>query len=420
MSTVVAVSVNHHTVPLHMLERMTVHPSTLAKVLVDLQDRDHLSEVVVLSTCNRTEVYAVAETFHGALGDINRFFSGLSGFDVHRFVDHLITAYDEGAASHLFGVAAGLRSAVVGEHEILGQVRTAWDSARDAGTSGPRLDALFRHALETGKRARTETAISRGTASVSAAAVQLAEARVGSLVGKSVLVLGAGEIGVAMATTLHHHGVGELLVANRTRTKAAAVASKVHGTTVELHELPVALERVDVLLTATSATEVVLDRDDVVAVMASRLGRDLVIVDTGMPRDVDPGAATVSGVTLLDLDSIRAFAEAGLDSRRSELAKVTTIVVEEVDRFSAESAGRLVVPVVTALREHFTDVMHDSLHRYDSRLAGLSAEQRETVEAMMRQFVAKISHEPTIALKESAGTPKGARLADSARSLFDL
>jgi glutamyl-tRNA reductase len=420
MSTVVAVSVNHRTVPLDMLERMTVHPSTMSKVLLDLRDRDHLSEVVVLSTCNRTEVYAVAETFHGALGDINRFFSGLSGLDVHRFVDHLITAYDEGAASHLFGVAAGLRSAVVGEHEILGQVRTAWDTARDAGTSGPRLDALFRHAMETGKRARTETAISRGTASVSAAAVQLAEARVGSLVGKSVLVLGAGEIGVAMATTLHHHGVGELLVANRTRTKAAAVASKVHGTTVALHELPAALERVDVLLTATSSMDVVLDRDDIAAVMTSRGGRSFVVVDTGLPRDVDPGAGAIPGVTLLDLDSIRAFAEAGLESRRSELDKVTAIVSEEVDRFAAESAGRQVVPVVTALRDHLSSVMNDSLQRYDARLADLTDEQRRTVEAMMRQFVSKIAHEPTIALKESAGTPKGLRLADSARSLFDL
>jgi glutamyl-tRNA reductase len=403
-----------------MLERMTVPPVSLGKTLTDLHDRDHLSEVVVLSTCNRTEVYAVAETFHGALGDINRFFSALSGFDTHRFVDHLITAYDEGAAAHLFGVASGLRSAVVGEHEILGQVRSAWDAARDAGTSGPRLDALFRHAVETGKRARTETAISRGTASVSAAAVQLAEARVGSLIGKSVLVLGAGEIGVNMATTLRHHGVGELLVANRTRLRAAAVASRLHGTTVELHELPIALERVDVLLTATSATTIVLDTDDITAVMAARGGRPLVIVDTGMPRDVDPGATSVAGVTLLDLDSIRAFAEAGMESRKQELVKVTAIITEEVDRFVASEAGRTVVPVVTALRDHLEVLRSETLSKYQPRLLDLTDEQQEMVAAMTRQLMAKIAHEPTIALKESAGTPKGARLADSARSLFDL
>jgi glutamyl-tRNA reductase len=403
-----------------MLERMSVPPAALGKALTDLHSRDHLSEVVVLSTCNRTEVYAVAETFHGALGDINRFFSTVSGFDIHRFVDHLITAYDDGAASHLFGVASGLRSAVVGEHEILGQVRSAWDAARDAGTCGPRLDAMFRHAVETGKRARTETAISRGTASVSAAAVQLAEARVGSLVGKAVLVLGAGEIGVSMATTLQHHGVGELLVANRTRLRAAAVASKVRGTTVELHELPTALERVDVLLTATSSTSVVLDADDIAAVMTARAGRPLVIVDTGMPRDVDPGAATLDGVTLLDLDSIRAFAEAGLESRKQELVKVTAIVTEEVDRFSALEAGRTVVPVVTALRDHFEELRAQTVARYQSRLVDLTDEQQEMVASLTRQLMAKVAHEPTISLKESAGSPKGARLADSARSLFDL
>jgi glutamyl-tRNA reductase len=420
MSSVVVVSVNHRTVPLEMLERMTVPPAALSKTLDDLFDRDHISEVVVLSTCNRTEVYAVAETFHGALADINRFFSALSGFDVHRFIDHLITAYDEGAAAHLFGVAAGLKSAVVGETEILGQVLTSWDAARERGTTGPRLDAMFRHALETGKRARNETAIARGTASVSSAAVQLAEARVGSLVGKSVLVLGAGEIGVSMATTLQHHGVGEVLVANRTRQRAAALASKIDGVTVPLHELPAALERVDVLLTATSSTSVVLAHDDVEAVMAARGGRSLVIVDTGMPRDVDPSACSIDGVVLLDLDSIRAFAEAGMESRRQELEKVTGIVGEEVERFIATEAARQVSPVVTAMRSRFEELRTTELVKYDKRLASLTPEQREAVESLTRQLVNKIAHEPTMALKESAGTPKGRRLADSTRSLFDL
>jgi glutamyl-tRNA reductase len=420
MSTVVAVSVNHRTVPLRTLERMTVPPTMLSKVLDDLHRRDHLSEVVVLSTCNRTEVYAVAETFHGAIDDINHFFAALSGIDTTQFVDHLITAYDEGAASHLFAVASGLRSAVVGEHEILGQVRIALDAAREARTLGPRLDALFRHALETGKRARTETAISRGTASVSQAAVELAEARVGSLVGRSVLVLGAGDIGVAMATSLHHHGVGSLLVANRTRAKAAGVAAKVHGTTVALHELPAALEGVDVLLTATSSASVVLDADDIAAVMAARAGRPLVIVDTGLPRDVDPAAANVPGITLLDMDAIRAFAELGVESRRHEIDRVTEIIVDEVDRFVALEMARQVSPVVTSLRTHLESVRAEMVDRYDARLADLTPEQREMVEALTKQLVSKIAHQPTMALKEAAGSPKGRRLTDSARELFDL
>jgi glutamyl-tRNA reductase len=420
VSSVIVVSVNHRTVPLAVLERMTVPPVALAKVLRDLHQRDHLSEVVVLSTCNRTEVYVVAETFHGAISDINEFFTQLSGLAIDDFRPHLVTEYDERAASHLFGVSSGLRSAVVGEHEIIGQVRTAWDAARNEGTAGPRLDALFRHAVETGKRARTETSISRGTASVSHAAVLLAEAQLGSLINRSVLVLGAGEIGVNMATSLRHAGVGNILVANRTRTRAAALAARIDATTVALHELPAALEGVDVLLTATSSTSVVLDRDDVVAVMAARGGRPLVIVDTGMPRDVDPAASTIEGVTLLDLESIRTFAEAGLESRRGEFDKVVAIVEDEVNRFTLSEVSRQVAPVVGALRGRLEELRSAEVERYASRLSGLTPDQHDAVEALTRQLVNKIAHEPTVALKAAAGTTKGQRLADSARSLFDL
>jgi glutamyl-tRNA reductase len=420
MSSVIAVSINHNTVPLPTLERMAIPPSGLPKALRDLYDRDHLSEVVVLSTCNRTEVYVVAETFHGAIADINQFFSGISGLDVEDFRTHLVTEYDERAASHLFGVSSGLRSAVVGEHEIIGQVRSAWDAARNEGTSGPRLDALFRHAVETGKRARTETSISRGTASVSQAAVELAQARLGSLIDRSVLVLGAGEIGVSMATSLHHAGVTNILVANRTRSRGASLAARVGGTTVALHELATALEHVDLLLTATSSTSIVLDRDDVAAVMAARQGRALVIVDTGMPRDVDAAAAAIDGVTLLDLDSIRAFVETGLESRRAEFDKVVAIVDDEVNRFTMAETARQVAPVVGALRGRLEELRILEIERYSARLAGLTDDQREVVEAMTRQLVNKIAHDPTVALKAAAGTVKGQRLADSTRTLFDL
>ncbi len=420
MSSLIVVSVNHRTVPLEMLERMTVPTAALPKALHELHQRDHLSEVVVLSTCNRTEVYVVAETFHGALSDLHAFFVELSGLELDVFRSHLVTEYDDRAADYLFGVAAGLRSAVVGEHEIIGQVRHAWDVAREEGTLGPRLDALFRHAIETGKRARTETSISRGTASVSHAAVELAAAQLGSIEGRSVLVLGAGEIGVSMATALRHAGATEILVANRTRTRASALAARIDGTTVALHELPSALERVDVLLTATSSSTFVLDHDDLASVMAARGNRPLVVVDTGMPRDVDPSASTLTGITLLDLDSIRTFVESGLDSRRAEFDKVAAIITDEVNRYSMAEVSRQVSPVVGALRGRFEELRVTELERYSGRLAGLSDEQRELVESLTRQLINKIAHEPTAALKSAAGTVKGQRLADSARTLFDL
>ena len=413
--SIVAVGVDHRSAPLSLLERMTVPSAGLDKALHELRSSDHLSEVVLVSTCNRTEVYAVCEGFHPAVDDIHRFFSSLSGLPTYRFVETLVTRIDDEAVHHLFRVTAGLESAVVGESEILGQVREAMIRA----APGPRLDALFRHALEVGKRARTETAIARGTASVSHAAVQLAEAQLGSLVGRSVLVLGTGEIGVSMTTALQHAGVGEVLVANRTRQKAAALAARIQATTVPLHELPSALARVDVLLTATSSAEIVLGVDDLAAVMALRQA-PLLVVDAAMPRDVDPAAASLEGLTLLDLDAIRTFVEAGLSSRRAEITSVEAIVRDELDRFAAGASARQVAPVVTALRAHLELIRSAELARYDTRLSGLTDEQREAVSALTRQLVGKIAHEPTVRLKEAAGTIRGQRMADALRTLFDL
>ena len=223
-----------------------------------------------------------------------------------------------------------------------------------------------------------------------------------------------------MAESLQRAGVGQVLVANRTWTRASQLANRIGGTTVALHELPAALELVDVLLTATSATGVVLGVDDIAEVMAARHGRPLVIVDTALPRDVDPAAAFVPGVTLLDLDSIRAFAEAGLESRRQEIEKVTSIITDEVDRYSANAAARQVSPVVSSLRTHLEALRLSELERYNARLAGFTPEQREVVEALTRQLVAKVAHEPTVRLKDAAGSPKGQRMADALRSLFDL
>ena len=418
--SVVVVGLNHRTVPLGVLERMTVPAAGLPKALHHLASGQHVTEVAILSTCNRTEVYAVCETFHGALSDINQFFVELSGLGQGQFVEHLFTAYDEAAVNHLFGVTAGLDSAVVGETEILGQVRAAFDAAQSGGVTGPHLSSLFRHALETGKRARTETGIARGTASVSHAAVELAVDRMGSLAGRAVLVLGTGEIGVSMVNALQRAGVGEVLVANRTRQKAAQLAHQVGGRAVPLHELPAALMDVDVLLTATSSDSVVLEREDVELVMASREGRALLIVDTAMPRDVDPSASTVPGVTLLDLESIRDFVELGLDSRRREIEAVQTIVAEECDRFAAGASARLVAPLITSLRTKVERMRADQVARFDSRLAELTPDQHDAVDALTKQLVAKLLHEPTVRLKEHAGTVRGNRMADALRSLFHL
>ena len=418
--SVVVIGLNHRTTPLDLFERMTVDGARLPKVLHDLASRDHLGEVVMLSTCNRTEVYALAERFHGAYADVRTFLGELAFAAPDEFSDHLYVHYDEEAVRHLFSVTAGLDSAVIGESEILGQVRGAWERAGAEGTSGPILNLLFRHALETGKRARTETGIARGTASVSHAAVEMAAERLGHLQGRRVLVLGAGEMAEGMTTSLKAAGVADVFVANRTWRKARALADKVGGQAVRLSDLPVALEQVDLLLTSTGSTVPVVERDDFAEVMAARAGRPLLIVDIAVPRDVDPAVRDLPGVTLLDINDLRQFAQVGIDRRSGELAAVEEIIDEEVLRFRSAESARTASPVVGALHRWADDVRGAELARFDARLEGLDDRQRDAVEALAKGLVSKLLHRPTITLKEHAGTATGSRLADAMRQLYDL
>jgi glutamyl-tRNA reductase len=419
--SVVVVGLNHRTVPLDVLERMTVSDARLPKALHDLRTRPNLSGAVVLSTCNRTEIYAIAERYHGAIDDIRTFLTDLSGLNVEDFSDHIYAYHDDFAVSHLFKVASGLDSAVVGETEILGQVRTAFERAEDEGAAGGALGGLFARALAVGRRARAETGIARGTTSVSQAAVEMATERLGSLGGRTILVLGAGEIGEGMAVALSSTaGLGEILVANRTRARAAKLAARIGGRVVDFGELATALTTTDVMLTSTGASDLIIDRGDIEAVQAHRDGRPLLIVDVAMPRDVDPAVATIGGVTLLDMDDLRAFAESGIASRRLEIAAVQEIVDDEVTRYFDDLAAREVAPLIADLRSRAESVRTAELDRFAARLADLDPKERVAVEALTRGIVNKLLHEPTVRLKESPGTPKADRLADALRTLFGL
>jgi glutamyl-tRNA reductase len=418
--SVVVVGLNHRTVPLELLERMNVSSTRLPKVLADIAGREHVSEVVVLSTCHRTEVYAVAERYHGAVQDIRNAFSEMAFIAPEDFSDHLYTYSDGAAAAHLFSVTAGLDSVVVGESEILGQVRQAWQRAQEEGVAGPRLDALFRHAVVTGKRARTETAIGRGTTSLAHAAVAMADRRLGSLDGRRILVLGAGEVGESMAVALANAGTAEILVANRTWDRAVALAARIGGRAVQLDGLTDALGEVDVLLTSTGAPSAIVDESDLAPVLQRRQGRPLLIVDVAMPRDIDPTVAELPGVTLLDLDDVRGFVEAGLAERRREVQRVRAIVDEELERYAANATARQVAPTITALRDHVEALRVAELERQRIRLDDLDPKQREAVEAVTRAVLGKVLHEPTVRLKDAAGSPRGERLADALRELFGI
>ena len=418
--SVVVIGLNHRTVPLDLLERMTVNEANLPKALADLVGRDHVSEAVVLSTCNRTEVYASVERFHAAYADIREFLSGLAFLPPEAFGDHLYAHYDEAAAQHLFSVAAGLDSAVLGESEILGQVRTAWERAHTEEAAGSTLNMLFRHALEAGKRARTETAIGEKTTSVSQAAVAMAAERLGDLKGRSVLVVGAGEMGEGLVRSLIDAGADPVQVANRTWDRAKDLADRVGATAIHLDDLPRALSDVDLLLTSTGATSIIVEHGDIEPVVEARAGAPLLIVDIAVPRDVDAAAGTLPGVTLLDMDDLRAHAELGLAERRREVTAVRAIVEDEVLRFQARSTAREVAPLVAALRQKAEDLRVAELARQQARLADLTSAQQEAVEAATKAALAKLLHEPTVRLKDAAGTPRGERLAESLRTLFDL
>jgi glutamyl-tRNA reductase len=248
----------------------------------------------------------------------------------------------------------------------------------------------------------------------------MARDRTGELTGRRVLVLGAGEMGEGMANSLGGAGVAEVLVANRTWANAAALAERTGGRAVRLADLPTLLVEVDLLLTSTGASALMLDRTDLAAAVARRGGRPLLIVDIAVPRDVDPTAATLPGVTLLDMDDLRAFAETGIERRRREIARVRHIVEDELDRYLGLATAREVAPLVAELRERAEDIRAGELARSGKRLADLDSAERAAVEALTKSILAKLLHEPTVRLKDAAGTPRGERLADAVRDLFDL
>ena len=418
--SIVAIGCNHRSTPLAKLERMTIAPGGLPKVLSGLGEADNLSEVVVVSTCNRIEVYAFAERFHGGYQDVREFLARQAGLAPEDVADHLYAHHDTEAVRHLFSVAAGLDSAVVGEHEILGQIRDAWETARAEGTIGTALGGLFRHAVETGKRARTETSIARGIASVSQAAVALADDRIGGIRGRTVLVIGAGEMAEGTVKSLAKAGAEEVLVANRTWERAVSLASACEGVAVPLDQLATVLARVDVLVTTTGAQDLILEASDVTGLAAQRDNRDLVIVDVAVPRDVDPAARALPGVTLLDMDDIGAFIDTGLEGRNNEVESVRAIVDSEVDRYHTMVSAREVAPLIGDLRATAEFIRTTELERHAAKLAALEPAEREAVEALTKGIVNKLLHQPTVRLKDAAGRARGDRLAESLRDLFDL
>ena len=282
------------------------------------------------------------------------------------------------------------------------------------------LNSLFRHSLEVGKRARSETSISRNITSISQAAVAMADKKLDGLIGRRVLVVGAGEMGEGMAKSLHAGGIAELRVANRTWDRALETAERLNGKPVRLDELPQNLSEVDLLLTSTGATATIIEYGDLDEAVSQRKGKELLIVDIAVPRDVDPAAGELDGVTLLDMDDLREFAEKGIRAREKEVSSVIEIIKEEGERFSSLFSARSVAPIVTELHSRAEEIRNSELQKLFRRFPELTPEQLKGVETLTTAITNKLMHEPTVRLKDAAGTPRGERLSEALQDLFDL
>jgi len=426
--SVVVVGIEQRLAPLDLLERVAVTEDASLKALATLRDHSNLSEAVIVSTCLRTEVYAVVERFHEGVGEIQNFLADLGDLPLDELTDHLTVRFDDDVAEHLFAVASGLDSAVLGESEVLGQVRRAWEKAQSERASGPVLGALFRHAVETGKRVRSETAIARGITSLSHGAVALAASRrIEGLTGARVLVVGVGEMGEGVAQALAGHQPASLVVANRTTERISPVIDGLPAPlaavtrSTDLHGLADELEVADVVFTSVGTTHPIVERTAVEAAAVDRSAdAPLLVIDLGVPRNVEPSAGTLPGVTLLDMDSLRAAVEVALSGRQAEVAHAREIVGDEMERYRVASRARGAAPVVSALRSQAEEVRRTEVERQRSKRSELSDQQWEQVDAVTRAVVAKLMHQPTVALKDAAGTPRGERLVEALRTLYDL
>lgn len=420
--SVVVVGLNHNSAPVELLERLAIADDDLVKALHQLVNYEHVLEGVVLSTCNRIEVYAVVSKFHGGAQDLRNFLAEFRHVAPEDFTDRLYTYHDEAALKHLFRVASGIDSMVIGESEILGQVRRAFQSATEEGTAQRVLRAAFRKSLRVGKRARTETAIGRNPVSISSAAVELARRAFqdGTLAGRKVAVLGAGKMGRLAARALAAAGASDVTVVNRGEEKARALADAFEGTARSLDELPEVLAGADIVITSTTSPQTIVSRATVEAAVSRRAhDTPLFIVDIAVPRDVDSGVDEVTGVVLRDIDDLRGVVESSIGSRLSEVSKVEGIIQEEIDSFLRWQRTTEIGPTASALVEWAESIRRAEVDKLVAH-GDLSPEKRVAFEKVTKQIVAKLLHAPLERAKELTSSKQGHLYLTALRELFEL
>ncbi|BBX98353.1 glutamyl-tRNA reductase [Mycobacterium lacus] len=422
--------VSHRSAPVSVLEQLSLPESDQVKVVDRILQSPLVTEAMVLSTCNRVEVYAVVDAFHGGLAVIGQVLSEHSRMSMGELTKHAYVRYSEAAVEHLFAVASGLDSAVVGEQQVLGQVRRAYAAAEANRTVGRVLHELAQRALSVGKRVHSETAIDAAGSSVVSVALQMAERKLGTLADKTAVVIGAGAMGALSAAQLTRAGVAHVHVLNRSSPRGQRLARKIRESGVQadahtLDRLADALADADVVVSCTGAVSPVVSLADVHHALAAaqRSGvqeatHPLVMCDLGMPRDIDPAVAGLPGVWVVDVDRVQH--EPSAHAAAADVDAARHIVAAEVAAYLVGQRMAEVTPTVTALRQRAAEVVEAELLRLDNRLPGLHSAQREEVARTVRRVVDKLLHAPTVRIKQLASAPGGDSYAEALRELFEL
>ena len=420
MSELLALGVSHRTAPLDLRERLALPEGRAVGVLGELVGSDQVHEAAALSTCNRTELYLVVsepvEAESLALGVLAR----EADIRPTELLGRLYSLRSVAAASHLFSVTAGLDSMILGEAEIQGQVKRAYELALVEGATGPVLNRLFRGALAAGKRARHETGISEKGVSIPSVAVELAQHTLGDLAARTVLLVGAGETAELTARALAARGVEAIFVANRHYSRAIGLAQRFGGRAVRIDQLPAQMERADIVVSSTNSPHHIIEREELELVMERRDGRPLELVDLAVPRDIEPACREVAGVSLHDVDDVQSIAERNASGRETEARRAERLLEAEVGRFERWLGSLQVLPTVAALRRRADEVVERVLAENEPRWESMSEADRERVRVMARAIANRLLHEPTLRLKRSADDETAYAYVDALRELFAL
>jgi glutamyl-tRNA reductase len=411
------IGVNHNSAPVEVRERLAIPESRLPEALKRLVQHPGIEEALILSTCNRVEV--LAQTKNGS-ADLRGFLREYFQLDPSALNPHLYEFYEREAIHHVFRVTSSLDSMVVGEPQILGQVKEAYATARAVGAVHSQLDLLLTRAFAVAKRVRTETAVGSSAVSVASVAVELAKKIFGSLNGKSVFLVGAGKMSELAARHLIAHGAASIFVANRTYDRAIRLAQKFDGQAIEFSRLYDTCDRADIVITSTGAPHAIFRREHGEAFLSRRKNRPMFFIDIAVPRDVDPGMNKVDGIFVYDIDDLQQAVSAHVADRRKEAQRAEEIITSEVERFQSRLQTLDVVPTIVSLQDHLETIRQAEIDRVRGRLGQLSPEQELAVETLTRGIVNKIMHTPISTLKTAARESEATTVVDLVRRLFNL